>query len=311
MVAVILSSYNGEKYIRQQIDSVLSQTYSDFIFFIRDDGSIDGTVDIVESYADRRIYFERGCNLGIIGSFSILLKKALDYGCEYVFICDQDDIWYGNKLELFLNVFVNKDKPLLVFSDFASIDEKGDLIDSSYIRSSRVRIPLDGNYFPKVLAQPYIFGCACAINRQLLELIFPLPDGIEMYDSWISLSAALIGEIYFLDIISISHRFHCSNATGRLNQDSVLSRMKRLTLQFRNQCENTSLRLRQVSILKKRYCDNMKSTDYKMLDSIDKVMRKGGFALLKEVRKNNISRGGFWANIFFYLTVLFVKGDRK
>ena len=102
MIAILMSTYNGGQYLRQQLDSVLRQTVADFTLLIRDDGSSDNTLEILGQYTDPRIRLIAGENLGPSGSFFALLEQARQIGAQYVFFCDQDDIWLDNKLELLL-----------------------------------------------------------------------------------------------------------------------------------------------------------------------------------------------------------------
>ena len=159
MNVIVMSTYNGGQYLRQQLDSVLRQTVSDFLLLIRDDGSSDDTLSILHQYTDPRIRLTEGENLGPSGSFFALLEQARQLGADYVFFCDQDDIWMDNKLELLLAEMQNVPSgPALVFSDFSMIDGQDAVTGESYSAMAGLRIPEDGNFFPKLLCQPYIFG---------------------------------------------------------------------------------------------------------------------------------------------------------
>ena len=272
MIAVIMSTYNGEKYLPQQLDSVLRQTLEDFILIIRDDGSSDGTVPLLRGYTDERIVLLEGKNVGPCRSFALLLQEAARRGAQQVYFCDQDDVWLPDKLARL--------EPL-----------------------AGLRIPQDGDFFPKLLAQPYVFGCACGINRRLLELSLDLPDGIEMYDCWIALTAALLGKVEYLPEQTIQHHFHSSNATGRAGQNSFLMRLKRVSRGFGTQRENTALRLRQVTLLRRQYAELLPPETDAMLAALERAQH-GGPAAVSALKKRGVGRGGAMQNLFFYLTVL-------
>ena len=103
MNVILLSTYNGGAYLRKQLDSVLSQSVADFTLLIRDDGSSDDTLNILNTYSDPRIRILTGENLGPAGSFFALLEEARIMGAEHIFFCDQDDIWMPHKLEKLLS----------------------------------------------------------------------------------------------------------------------------------------------------------------------------------------------------------------
>ena len=310
MNVIVMSTYNGGQYLRRQLDSVLGQTVSDFTLLIRDDGSSDDTLAVINSYDDPRIQLTTGKNLGPSGSFFALLDEARQKGADYVFFCDQDDIWLADKLERLLAEIRPIPGPALVFSDFAMIDSDDHITGDSYAAMARLRIPADGNFFPKLLAQPYIFGCASVLNRELLDLIQEPPAGIEMYDCWIGLVAALFGTVKYLPQATIRHRFHNANATGQAGMNALSARLRRVTLQFKKQVQNTRLRLSQAQLLLDRYGDLLSPEQAQMLTQIAHAGRKGGFRATRTLKKFAVSRGGKPQNCFFYATAFMCKGDK-
>ncbi|MBR4017306.1 MAG: glycosyltransferase family 2 protein [Oscillospiraceae bacterium] len=310
MNVIVMSTYNGGQYLRDQLDSVLRQTVADFTLLIRDDGSSDNTVQIIQSYTDPRIRLIAGENLGPSGSFFALLDEARHLGATYVFFCDQDDIWLENKLELLLAEIRDISGPALVFSDFSMIDGQGELTGDSYAAMAGLRIPADGNFFPKLLAQPYIFGCASVLNGELLELIKSPPAGIEMYDCWIGLVASLFGTVQYLPVSTIQHRFHSSNATGQAGMNALSTRLRRITKEFRKQRDNTRLRLQQADLLLDRYGMDIPAAYRRQLSDIATAGRKGGFRAVRTLKKYTVARGGRLQNLFFYATAFMCKGDK-
>ena len=310
MNVIVMSTYNGKAYLQEQLRSVLEQTVSDFLLLIRDDGSSDGTPDLLREISDPRVRLVQGENLGPAGSFFALLDAARQENADFVFFCDQDDIWMPDKLErLLAEMGKCPAGPALVFSDFAMIDGSGSVTGDSYTAMAQLRIPADGNFFPKLLAQPYVFGCASVLNRELLELVKDPPAGIEMYDCWIALVASLLGTVRYLPQSTIYHRFHSSNATGRSGMNSLAARVRRVTQNFQKQRENTALRLHQAQLLMDRYGDSLSDAQRKMLLELAKAGKTGGLSPVKTLKKYDVSRGGRLQNSFFYLTAM-GKGDR-
>ena len=297
MNVILLSTYNGGQYLRKQLDSVLAQTVTDFSLLIRDDGSSDDTLNILHTYSDPRIRITTGENLGPAGSFFALLDQARKMGAEHIFFCDQDDIWMPDKLATLLaQLQTCPPGPALVFSDFAMIDENDTVTGDSYAAMAKLRIPKDGDFFPKLLAQPYVFGCAAGLNKALLDLIAEPPAGIEMYDCWISLVASIFGTVKYLPKATIYHRFHSANATGKAGANSIAARLGRVTKQFRKQRDNTALRLNQAKLLLSRYGDSIPISQRPRLEDL------ASNPSVKVLKKHGVARGGKLQNLFFYLT---------
>ena len=310
MVAVLMSTYNGAAFLKEQLDSILNQTYSDFVLYIRDDNSTDDTFEILSNYDDPRIRLIRGLNLGPAGSFFALLQEALKMQADYLFFSDQDDVWFPGKLERMLyEIKKYDDRPAMVFSDFTMIDEKGNQIHPSYAQSASLQVSPGKVGVHKLIAQPYVFGCASVINKKLAEYVAEPPTGIEMHDCWISLTAASIGELIYIPEQTIAHRFHSNNATGKKDHTNFMVRLKRITSGFSKQTANTALRLHQVNLLLENY-DGQLLPDVKcLLDDLAKAMHKGRLATVFKLKKLGIGRQKVINTLLFYLTVLGIKGQ--
>ncbi|MBO5321493.1 MAG: glycosyltransferase family 2 protein [Clostridia bacterium] len=302
-----MSTYNGQKYIKKQIDSILNQTFSDFLLYIRDDGSTDNTVNIIKEYKDERICLICAENVGPAESFFDLLRQVDD--CEYIFFCDQDDEWYPDKIELMLREIEKYDEPTMVFSDFTMIDENSAVTSESYEKHCGLQIEKGDKILPKILAQPYVFGCAAVINRKLAEMVKYPPAGIEMHDCWISLTAASVGNLIYMPIQTIMHRFHSSNATGRADSDSFVARFRRMTVEMKNVSKNSYLRLNQAKLLLETHGELIKPQQRKLLEDICNAKMQGRISLIMALVRNHVSRQRTLNTLFFYSSVLLYKGD--
>lgn len=308
MVAVLMSTYNGERYLKEQLDSILSQSMPDFTLYIRDDGSTDGTAALIRSYEDSRIRFYQGENLGPAESFFSLLRMARE--ADYVFFSDQDDIWQPDKLEKMLKEIERYEPtPVMVFSDFSMIDGDGAVTARSFSEHASLRVAPGEIPVSRILAHPYVFGCASVINRSLASLVLYPPKGIEMHDCWIALTAASVGKLIYMPDQTIAHRFHSSNATGRSGQDSFLTRLRRATKGFQAQAENSALRLRQAGLLLETYGNQVLPEPRQVLTAVSEAAFKGKLAAVKALRSAGIGRQKRWNTLFFYLTVLGIKGE--
>jgi glycosyltransferase involved in cell wall biosynthesis len=228
---ILLSSYNGEKYIRIQLDSLLAQTYQDFKVLIRDDGSLDKTREILEEYAQResRITWYGLENLGVVESFFDLIKRA-DLTCDYFAFADQDDEWLPEKLEKAIKALQSNGsaEPMLYCSDKIIVDEKLRPLDVQVTRE--IRKPSFGN----ALVQGICTGCTAVWNRKLMEVLTGhMPRRIEnvvMHDWWLYLTASCLGAIYYDEHAYIRYRQHQSNKIGAMitKRQLFFYRMKQL-----------------------------------------------------------------------------------
>lgn len=231
-ISIALATYNGGRYVRQQLDSIQHQTHQDFIIHVCDDGSRDNTLEIIRSHelyqqGKIRLYPGKG-GLGAMKNFRRAIACCED---RYIALCDQDDYWVPEKLERLLNEAKMHEQegatPVLAFSDLEIVDAVlGPLHPSFYrasIKSSAASQPED------FVVSNHIPGCAMLFNRALKQLIEPMPDDIRMHDWWIAMIAAHSGKIAYVDTPLIKYRQHGNNTVGvpgilrkRLLPDSLL-----------------------------------------------------------------------------------------
>lgn len=231
-VFILLATYNGGRFIVEQICSIQAQSYSDWELYIRDDGSCDDTVLQVEelSRMDERIHLVRDDlgNRGVVGNFSVLLELALIEKADYVFLADQDDVWHPDKLQTMLaamNALECKYEatPLLVHADLAVVGENLHPIAPSF--SDYAHLSPTTAHLGILLCQNQVTGCACLINRSLLKLAHPVPQGVLMHDWWLALLAASTGKIGFIPTQLVKYRQHGGNVLGAI---SFMHRLKHL-----------------------------------------------------------------------------------
>ena len=167
-VAILLSTYNGEKYLEEQLDSLLLQSYQDFVVYIRDDGSSDRTVNIINQYVmkdNRFINVGNSENLGCAASFINLLRNA---SADIYMFCDQDDYWLPNKLQRAVDYFSAIDplQPTLYHCDLSVVDEKLNIIQNSFLQHQKMSA-YDSMRKNNLFIQNFVVGCSCAVNASL------------------------------------------------------------------------------------------------------------------------------------------------
>lgn len=211
-VQILLSTYNGEKYIKEQLDSIIQQDYPDISILIRDDGSTDKTTEILERYAKtyRYITYYVGDNIGAIRSFFDLILHA-DYSVDYYSFSDQDDYWKPNKISSAIHILNNmgQDKPLLYCGRTTLVDNNLKPLKSS-IKTYNMK-PGFGN----AIVENICTGCTSVINRNLLQLVQNhIPDFCLMHDWWLYLTASCFGDVYYDEESYILYRQHARNVVG-------------------------------------------------------------------------------------------------
>ena len=219
---IILSTFNGEKYLSQQIDSIIAQTYTQWTLLIRDDGSSDGTHSIIEGYAaaDPRIRFVNPTgtvNLGVHRSFKELV--ALE-DAEWYFLSDQDDVWLPNKIDHMLKAAAGSDPdtPSMWYSDLTSVAP-----DLTVIKQ-RVKNTTGDYHAPDLkdfLTGPPVTGCAAMFNKALRDLWLADDEIIGFHDSFLATLAITLGELTFVDESSVLYRQHDDNAVGIADKGSL------------------------------------------------------------------------------------------
>ena len=212
MISVLISTYNGERYIEEQLDSIFAQTYKDFHVYIRDDGSSDGTCDVIDKYIVRnelsdRISFKKGSNKGFCASFFELLKSASDGDC-WAF-CDQDDVWLPRKLEYAYEWMKANDnsKPLLYHSGFEVANE-----DLS-VRTLYPRSTFDYRFYNSITGNIF-FGFSVVINGTLREMLLQAsPDNIKYHDWFAAMITSAFGKYHLSTKVEAIHRQYEKNAS--------------------------------------------------------------------------------------------------
>lgn len=210
MVYVVMSTYNGEKYLKEQIDSILDQTYTEIRIIIRDDGSTDSTVDIIEEYANKyeNICYYLGENIGVANSFYDLLKQIPD-DVDYIAFSDQDDVWFPNKIEDAVSRLKYIDVPALYCSRTQLVDANLNLIEDG-LRKKTPRIT-----FGNAVIENVCTGCTMVINRRLYRGIKSrLPQNSIIHDWWIYMVAVCFGRVVYSDVPHIYYRQHGGNEIG-------------------------------------------------------------------------------------------------
>lgn len=207
MILVLMSSYNGEKYIEEQIESLLAQEGVDLKILVRDDGSTDSTLLILQKYkTEGKIDYYIGENIGWRKSFFDLMFNAPE--SDYYAFCDQDDYWLPEKLKVAIDKLNELPDGLKLYESNTTYWKNGELMGMT-----RKSAPLDNKYYRHLfILGP---GCTYVFNRDTLEVIKKYPPNIEVeHDVWIQRTVNLLGNIYYDMDSHILYRQHGNNEMG-------------------------------------------------------------------------------------------------
>jgi len=210
-VSVCMATYNGERFLQQQVQSILDELGAEDELIIVDDASVDSTTEIVHSFDDHRIKWHTNAeNQGVNSSFERAIALAAN---ELIFLADQDDIWVSGRVEVMKNAFHLSGK-LLITANSTCIDAGG---NEAEIKLGGV-IGSDSEAHMKNIMHIFLgkgnyFGCVMAFSSEMKKVIFPFPRYIESHDLWIAKAANLLRSNKHIDDVTLLRRVHGGNAS--------------------------------------------------------------------------------------------------
>lgn len=222
--AILMAVHNGQKFLAEQIESILQQTYANFDLIIQDDGSTDDSMKIINDYCQKdkrvvKISFLKE-NKGAVENFSSLFNYAKDI-YDYIFFSDQDDVWDMNKVKNSMEEIKKYDNfPALVFTNFYLW--KSDTLKKIYEKKVKYS-------FERCISQNVMYGCTMMVNKKMIDIIDNIPLCVENHDYWIALLATLNdSSIIYLEQPMLKHRLHEENVTARSSSGTFKGRVKAL-----------------------------------------------------------------------------------
>ncbi|QHQ62792.1 glycosyltransferase [Anaerocolumna sedimenticola] len=247
-VNIIMATYNGEKYIREQLESILKNTYKNWKLWIFDDGSADDTKGIIEEYVrrqpDKIMFQQNNRNKGVTLNFLEGVQYAADFNrrlqeeagrleeadgddsepvpvMDYYMFCDQDDVWMTDKIDKTMIQMKKVEKkygqdiPLAVFTDALVVDSNLNILNRSFYKSSKLdtrKVDL-----PHIMMENKLIGCTVMFNESLRKYMTVQPINARYHDWWVALIAATFGKINFLPTVTLFYRQHGGNVVGNQN----------------------------------------------------------------------------------------------
>lgn len=308
MVSILLAAYNGEKYIKEQLDSLFAQSVQDFIIYVLDDASADSTVSILNEYAQRypgRIEILQ--NVKNSGSPKhAFLNLMQNIKTEYIMLCDQDDVWHLNKIEVSINKIkelesdYGKHTPLLVFSDLTVVDSSLKQIYPSFKEMMNSDYTKTG--FNTLLVQNVLTGCTAMYNKALTEYLKQIPEYCVMHDWWLILTASAFGKIGVIEGQTLLYRQHGKNIVGANDVKKIKYKIKRL-IGYKRVKQALAETYQQAECFYSIFGDKLPEHNKKMLKAYIMVPRKNKVYRWYVICKYGIMKIGITRRVAHFLFI--------
>jgi glycosyltransferase involved in cell wall biosynthesis len=226
LISIAMATYNGEKFLEKQIESIFSQTYRNIELVVSDDCSSDTTIQILNRYAKRHnFHFSiNKNNLGFVKNFERAISLCRG---DYIALADQDDIWHPHKLDTLIHeIGINS----LICSDAELIDNNASIIAPSFQALSRSYkiVPLS-EQFRLFTFRNYVTGCTAMFTSHILVKGLPFPNGIRYHDWWLALIASSMDGVKYIPDRLVQYRQHAANDTGANRQPGILAKIREIS----------------------------------------------------------------------------------
>jgi glycosyltransferase involved in cell wall biosynthesis len=300
-VEVLLATYQGARFLEQQLESLLAQTHANWSAIARDDGSTDATPEILARYAARhpqrfRILPGNGQRLGAAQNFATLIVASR---APRVMFCDQDDVWLPEKIEVTLAAMADLEGrrgascPALVFTDLRVVDEGLAPLGDSLWRYQGTD-PERLSRLPRALLQNCVTGSTAMVNRPLIELSVPIPVQARMHDWWLALVAISFGAIAPVRRPTVLYRQHGRNDRGAARFSFLREAARALDREsWRRTSETRAAEIRrqedQAATFLARYRDRLSERDRATVAAFATLSRQGYLT-----RRARMLRHGFF-----------------
>ncbi len=298
MIDVLLATYNSEKYISEQLISILEQDYTDFKIIISDDYSTDNTIQIINDfiikYPNKIELTTTNKNIGAKENFNKLLSLST---ANYIMFSDHDDVWFSDKISKTLNamkVLENKNStttPLLVFTDKSITDENLNILHTSC--SIAENFNTSNLTLNRLLVQNVASGCTMMINKTLLNKCKTIPNEAIMHDYWLILVAILFGDVFYIDEPAMLYRQHSSNELGAsaYNIKYIINKFKS------SKRKNINGNIMQAEALLHTYKDSISNTQIDVLENFVKLKTASPLEYRYIIFKYGFFKSGLALNI--------------
>ena len=292
-VEILLATYNGAQYLREQLESILNQDYEDWVVRACDDASTDDTYNILKEYQGKypdKFFLaknERGFG-SAKKNFMNLIKNST---CDYVMCCDQDDVWLPNKISLTLQSMQESEQdemPVLVHTDLKVVDANLNVLSESFFEHSNFRKEFELN---EILIQNFVTGCTMMMNRPMVTLMNRVEDcdRILMHDWVASILATSVGKVAFVDPPTMLYRQHAINSVGAKKYGLALFLSKLKEAKMRQSLVDTTV---QANVVAELYQDILDKEKYEFIHQYGTLWEKNKVQRICFYLKNRVLKKG-------------------
>ncbi len=310
LVTIVMAAYNGQPYIRQQLKSLEEQTYKEWRLLVRDDGSQDDTLLILKEFADRvpqqvAVIENQETTGEAKKNFALLLQDAAEAGSEYVMCCDQDDVWYKDKIGSTLRKMQDierkrgKGVPILVHTDLEVADDILRIQSPSFFRLSHLSFRPT---LAELLVQNNVTGCTMMMNRSLLLAIAGHVgrEEVIMHDYWAALYASVFGVMDVIDQPTMAYRQHGHNSVGAKDSKDPFYLSRRLVQGKKNYQREMAASWRQIRCFLECYGDSIQKKEtrkesqktYQLLEEYGRLGERSHRKRVRFYRENGAWKQG-------------------
>ena len=309
-VTILMATYNGERYLNEQLNSIISQEYQNWELIIRDDKSSDRTLQIINEYValDTRIsqIFYGNVYGSACSNFSQLCNWAAVNKKNYIMFSDQDDIWLPQKIAASLNILVAYERdygsevPLLCYSNLKFIDSLGKPISTQLALPSKLKLGV-------MLNENYAWGCTMILNSAALNLAVPIPTEAVNHDYYIALVVSAIGNAHLIDQYLILYRQHTNNVSGSVDNLKISSRVNRYIKNTEYMLKPLTQNLQLVDYVYNRFKNALSYDQREMMHQFLNGYYAGFIRLIYVMLKYRILKIGFGKNLVYIYTLLLLR----
>lgn len=291
-IAVVMTTFNGDKYLVEQLESIISQTLRPSEIIVCDDGSSDDTIQILKRYSERKIlvHHQNEQRLGVVKNFT--KATTLVSTAEYIAFADQDDVWLPNKLEELVNKMLcstDQAKPAMVFSDASIIDRSGHVLKSSLWKEFGIHPRRQT--FRTLLTRNIVPGCMMLINSKMKELFLSIPEAAYMHDAWVTFLAFAYKNYAFVDEPLVKYRQHESNVTYSISSSSKSNLLSKIFEYLQGMMSDKSLLRKEATHAKvffDMYSGIMSKEDAQFFEDFFRITNKN--YLFKKLHLRHVNR---------------------
>jgi rhamnosyltransferase len=307
MITVLMATYNGADFIREQLDSILAQTHSDWELLIRDDLSMDGTLDIVKAYAAKdsriKLLVLPGAHGSSVVNFSVLFDYAYAEGSAYIMFADQDDIWKPNKIGDSLQFMQQKEQalgatePVLTYSLLEYVDRNGVVIPQELSMPDTLKMRM-------LLCENHAYGCTMMLNRALIGKVVHIPVSVENHDYWIALVACGLGKSFLNPEKLIQYRQHEKNVSGNVYRNQFSARLFRYVRKVDHMLPVFVRNLKMVQTFYADYSRSLSAETERLTSGYLHAYQEDTFRLFLFMLGNKLRKLGFMQTFAHYFITL-------